>query len=155
MTVGQLVLVGALVLAWAVWFGGLVTIIIVTLSAQRTLEAPARVEFMRDFGNRVLPVGAAALVVALCAGFLLLLQRPWTVAGTVAVVLAVALVLLLVVGVVQARRMTALRRTAVAEPDTGSTTTDVRVGARRATTLRSAITVLTVAVFVAAVVAAG
>lgn len=150
MTTGQTVLLGVLLLSWAVWFGGLVTIAIVTLSARDVLDTATRVEFLRDLGRRYFPVGAVALAVSLVSGFVLLVQRPWSPAATVAVVLGVVLAVSLVAGVVQARRMTALRQLAATGRDGGGAVAEVEAAARRAAALRGTLAVLTLALFVVA-----
>lgn len=155
MTAGRTLTLALLLLAWAVWFGGLVTIAVVTVSARRTLDPVARVDFLRDLGRRYLPVGTGALVLSLLAGLALLVQQPWSLASTVAVLLGIALAAALAVGVVQARRMTRLRVTAAGtHPGTAGVPTEVEMGARRAAVLRGGIVVLTLALFVVALLAA-
>jgi hypothetical protein len=61
------------------------------------------------------------------------------------VLVAAALVLALAVGVVQARRMTRLRRAALAEPERPELAEQVARGAQRATVLRAAIGLLSLA----------
>jgi hypothetical protein len=155
MTAVQTVLLAVLLLAWAVWAGGMVTIVVVTATARRTLDPATRVEFLRDLGSRFLPIGAGALAVALVTGCVLLVQQPWTLASTVAVVLGVVLAAALAVGVAQARRMTTLRQAAATAGAGSALAVDVRTGARRAAVLRGGLGVLTVAVLVAALIAVG
>jgi len=136
------VLTGLLIFATAVWLGGLVTIAIVARVATRTLDPAARVAFFRDLGRSYGIVGVAALVLAYATGAALLRDHPWdaTLAATVAV--AAALALTLGVGMMQARRMTVLRRQALGLADDTALAARVRRGAVRARVLRGLIGVL-------------
>ncbi len=147
---------GALLFASAaVWLGGLVTLTVVAVSAQRTLGPDARVRFLRDLGRRYLPVGVTALAVSLGSGLALLLRRPWTPASALALLLGLVLAAALAAGVVQARQMSALRAQAAIHPDDGTLALAVHRGARRALVLRSGLVALTVVLLVVAVVLVG
>ena len=61
-------LAGFLVIAAAVWTGGLVAIFVVARVAQRTLQPRERVAFFRGLGRAYGPVGSVALAVALGCG---------------------------------------------------------------------------------------
>jgi hypothetical protein len=133
------VLTGLLILATAVWLGGLVAIMIVARVATRTLDPAARVAFFRGLGRSYGIVGTLALAVAYGAGAALLRDRPWDPAMVATVVVAVALAATLAVGVVQARRMTRLRRHALEAGDDAAVAGRVRQGAVVAAVLRSLI----------------
>lgn len=136
-------LVGVLVLAAAVWVGGFVTLVVVTRVARRTVRPVERLAFFRALGRCYGVVGGVALLVGLATGAVLLSGRPWT--GPLIAVVAVAglLVVSIIVGVAQARRLTRLRRHAL---DDGEDATEnaalidrVRAVARRAALLRAGI----------------
>lgn len=143
----ETVLAVLLVLAAAVWVGGFVAIAVVARVATRTLGAAERIGFFRGLGRSYLVVGGPALVVALVCGGLLLAGSPWGGMPTATTVVAAALVITTVTGVVQARRMTRLRRSALDQPD-GVLAARVRSGARRAGLLRALIGVLSVTLLV-------
>jgi uncharacterized membrane protein len=136
------------ILAASIWVGGYVAIGVVARSATTTLDGPARVAFFRSLGRSYLRVGTPALLVALATGAALLWGRRWDalLAATVAVV---ALLLIgLAVAVAEARAMTRLRSQAVHEPGDEQLAARVRTGGRRATALRAALGLLTLAVVV-------
>ena len=137
------VLVGGLVLATSIWIGGIVTIVIVARVARRTLAPTDRVAFFRGLGVAFGPVGAAALLVALALGAVLAFRRPWDPTLTVAVVVAVVLLVVTAWGIVQARSMTRLRARSLQHPDDVALARGVQAGATRAMALRAAITALT------------
>jgi uncharacterized membrane protein len=141
----EVVVACVLVLAAAVWVGGFVAIGVVARVSVRTLGPADRVAFFRSLGRVYLGVGTAALALALGSGAALLAGRPWDGTLTATAALAAALVAALASGVLQARRMTRLRREALAHPDDASLATRVRRGARNAGLLRAAIGVLTLA----------
>jgi len=139
------VLLGVLVLASCVWVGGYVAIAVVARVAIRTLEPAARVAFFRGLGRSYLRVGAPALVIALGSGAALATEHAWDGALIAAAALAAALVVSLVVGVVQERRMTQLRTASLAAPEDAHLDRLVHRGAKRATALRAAIGLLSLA----------
>ena len=139
------VLLGVFTLASGIWVGGYVAIAAVAGAASATLDPDSRVSFFRALGRRYLWISGVALVVALGTGAALLRERTWDGTLTAAVAVAAALVLALAVGVVQARRMTRLRRAALADPQDQRLTRQVERGARGATVLRAAIGVLSLA----------
>ena len=139
------VLLGVFTLASCIWIGGYVAIAVVARTAATTLDARNRVAFFRALGRSYLRVGTPALVVALGTGAGLLSDHRWDATLTAAVVVAAALVASLTVGVAQARRMTRLRGRSVSAPDDESLTRQVARGARRATLLRAAIGLLSLA----------
>lgn len=139
------VLLGVLVLASCVWVGGYVAIAVVAQVAIRTLEPVVRVAFFRGLGRSYLRVGAPALVIALGAGAALAAEHAWDGALIAAAVLAATLVVALVIGVLQARRMTRLRSARLAAPHNEHLDRLVQRGARRATALRAVIGLLSLA----------
>ena len=139
------VLTGILVLATSLWVGGLFAIAIVARVASHTLDPGARVAFFRALGRSYGIVGTTALVLAYVTGAALLRNHPWDPTMTATVVVAAALALTLWVGVVQARRMTRLRRRALDRPDDTDLATRIHRGALGAHTLRGLIGVLSLA----------
>jgi hypothetical protein len=136
---------GVLVLATAVWTGGLVAIFVVARVARRTLRPGERVAFFRGLGRAYGPVGGVALIAALGCGVALLYDRAWDGTLTAAAVIAACLVGATAAGVAQARRMTRLRREALRRP--GDTRLAGRIGreALGAAALRAAIAALSLA----------
>ena len=118
-TLGQLAagaLEGLLILATAVWTGGLVAIFVVARVARHTLRSRDWVAFFRGLGRACGPVGGIALAMALGCGVALLYGRAWDGTVIAATVIAVCLVLVTASGVGQARRMTRLRHEALTRP---------------------------------------
>jgi hypothetical protein len=139
------VLQGFLVLATAIWVGGLVAIFVVARVATRTLPPRERVALFRGLGRAYGPVGGIALAVALGCGAALLYGHSWDGTVIAATVVAASLVAVTGAGVTQARRMTRLRKAALRQP--GDTKLAVRVqrGAASAAALRGAIACLSLA----------
>jgi len=144
-----------LVFATAVWIGGIVAIFVVARVAHATLGAEERVTFFRGLGRAYGPVGGVALTIALISGAVLAAARSWDGRLTASTALAVALVAVTVTGVVQARRMTRLRQAALRDPGSPALAARVRRGARDAAALRIAIALLSLALLVLGVIAAG
>jgi len=136
------VLTGVLILATSLWLGGLIAIAIVAGVASRTLDPAARIAFFRALGRTYGIVGTAALVVAYATGAVLLGEQPWGTTSTVTAVVAAALAVTLALGIVQARRMTRLRRRMLDEADDVALAARVRHGAVGAQMLRGLIGVL-------------
>ena len=140
-------------IAASIWIGGLVAIGLVAHIVRQTLESRARISFFRSLGRRYLRVGGSSLVVALVCGALLLVPGDWTNEKAVALAVAFALVLVTVVAVIQARRLTVLRQAAL---EGGGTATGLAIlvdrRAHRAAILRAAIGLLTLALVVTAAV---
>lgn len=143
-----------LVLAAAVWVGGLVTLVVVTRVARRTVGPAERVAFFRQLGRVYLIVGGLALALALASGAGLLLGRPWNGLLIATAAGAAALVATTVVGVIQARQMTRLRASAVQRPDDAVIAARVHRGAYVAGVLRALIGVLSLALLALGVVLA-
>ncbi len=135
---------GFLVFGASVWVGGLVAIFVVARVAQRTLQPRERVAFFRGLGRAYGPVGGVALALALGCGAALLAGHAWDGTLIAATVLAVCLVGATAAGVVQARRMTRIRRAALQQPD-AKLSASVRRGAISAGVLRAAIAAFSLA----------
>ncbi|HEY0951015.1 hypothetical protein [Nocardioides sp.] len=143
---------GLLLLAGSIWIGGLIAIMVVARIATGVLDARARIALFRGLGRVYGVLGTAALAVAYVAGGVLVRDRPWGPLLASTVVVAAVLALVLGVAMAQARRMTRLRRRALAAGAacaapgaTGVLPGEVRRGAVRAAVLRAAIGVLTLA----------
>ncbi|MGH3302304.1 MAG: hypothetical protein ACRDOK_11595 [Streptosporangiaceae bacterium] len=134
-----------LVLATAVWVGGLVTIFVVARVAHATLGPGERVAFFRGLGRAHGLVGGVALTAALASGAVLASTYRWDGQLTAGTAVAAVLVAVTVAGVAQARRMTRLRQDALGDPGSPELAAKVRRGARNATALRAAIAALSLA----------
>jgi hypothetical protein len=148
------VLVFAALLGACVWVGGFAAIVVVVGVARRQLDGPAQVAFFRMLGRRYLPVGCAALALALGAGAGLLSARRWDGAALAAVLVAAALLVTLAAGVAQARGMTRLRARLHDTPTDLALAGRVRRGAARAAALRATIGLLSLALLALAAVLA-
>ncbi len=138
-------LTAVLVLATAVWVGGLVTIFVVARVARATLGVAERVAFFRGLGRAYGLAGGVALTVALASGAVLAATYRWDGQLTASTVVAAGLVAATVAGVAQARRMTRLRQNALRAPGSAELAAKVRRGARNATVLRAAVAALSLA----------
>jgi hypothetical protein len=147
-------LTAVLVLATAVWIGGLVAIFVAARVAHATLGVAERVTFFRGLGRAYGPVGGVALAAALASGAVLASARSWSGQLTASAAVAAALVAVTVAGVVQARRMTRLRQDALCTPGRPELTARVRTGARSDAVLRATIAALSLALLALGVVVA-
>lgn len=138
-------LTAVLLLATAVWIGGLVVIFVVARVARATLGPAERVAFFRGLGRAYGLAGGVALTAALASGAVLASTYRWDGQLTASAVVAAGLVAVTVAGVAQARRMTRLRQDALRPPGRPELTAKVRRGARNATVLRAAIAALSLA----------
>jgi uncharacterized membrane protein len=138
-------LAAVLVLATAVWIGGLIAIFVVARVARTTLGPAERVAFFRGLGRAYGLVGGTALAVALASGAVLAATYRWDGQLAAGAVIAAALVAATAAGVIQARRMTRLRQDALRDPGSPGLTAKVRRGARSAAVLRTAIAALSLA----------
>ncbi len=138
-------LTAVLVLATAVWVGGLVAIFVVARVAHATLGVAERVAFFRGLGRAYGLAGGMALAIALVSGAVLASTYRWDEQLTASAVIAAGLVAVTVAGVAQARRMTRLRQDALRDPGRLELAAKVRRGARNATVLRAAIAALSLA----------
>lgn len=136
-------------LAASVWIGGFVAIGVAARVARAQLEPADRVAFFRALGRTYLRIGGATLVVALVCGGALLSSGPWTTAKSVAVVLGLSLAAVTGAGVLQARSMAVLRQEQLRNPN-GVLGGRIAREERRATVLRAAIGLLTIALLVVA-----
>jgi uncharacterized membrane protein len=134
-----------LVLATAIWVGGLVAIFVAARVAHATLGPAERVAFFRGLGRAYGLVGGVALTVALASGAVLASAYRWGGFLTASTAVAAGLVTATVAGVAQARRMTRLRQRALRGPGSPELTAKVRRGARNAAVLRAAIAALSLA----------
>lgn len=139
-------LTAVLLLATAVWIGGLVAIFVVARVADATLGAVDRVAFFRGLGRAYGLVGGMALTAALASGAVLGATYRWDGDLAASAVAAAGLATATVAGVVQARRMTRLRQDALRDPGSAEIAAKVRRGARNAAVLRAAIAVLSLAI---------
>ena len=138
-------LTAVLVLATAVWVGGLVAIFVVARVARATLGTAERVAFFRGLGRAYALAGGAALAIALGSGAVLAATYRWDGQLTASAVVAAGLVAVTVAGVAQARRMTRLRQGALRDPGSHALAAKVRRGGRNAAVLRAAIAALSLA----------
>jgi hypothetical protein len=122
-------LTAVLILATAVWIGGLVAIFVVARVAHATLGAGERVAFFRGLGRAYGLVGGGALAAALASGAVLASRYRWDGQLTASTVVAAGLVAATAAGIMQARRMTRLRRDALRDPGSPELAAKVRRGA--------------------------
>lgn len=144
----QGVLTAALVVATSIWLGGYVAIVVVARVATATLDPAGRVALFRSLGRAYLRVGIPALAVALAVGAVLLTQHGWDALATTTAALSLVLVGLLAVAVAQARRMTGLRRQALAHPEDRALAEEVQRGGRHAGLLRALLGLLSLSLVV-------
>ncbi|HEX5535154.1 MAG TPA: hypothetical protein VFX33_15545 [Actinomycetales bacterium] len=131
-----------LLLAGAVWVGGVLVIPLVTRAAWQTLPDGLRIAFFQRFGRLYGMVAGVSLVLAFACAGVLLAGHPFDATLIAGCVTAVLLVIATVVGVLQARHMTALRSAAVRAPDQ-ATRSRLTTAGGAATALRAVIAVLT------------
>ncbi len=131
-------------IAASVWLGGYVAIAVVMFAARRSLEAPARVAFFRALGRAYLPVGGAALTLASLTGAASLWGRPVSGLTLGLAVVVASIIIVLVVAVGQARRMTRLRRAHLSEPSNARLSATVQRVGRAAVVLRALLGLLSV-----------
>lgn len=136
------VLTGVLIFAAAVWVGGLVAIAVVARTATATLDPAGRVAFFRRLGRSYGVVGTGALAVSYGTGAALVYGRAWDGVLTATAVVATALAAVLAAGIMQARRMTRLRRHALDQAADPDVAVRVRRGSARAGALRGFIALL-------------
>lgn len=147
-------LLGLVILGAAVWMGGFVAIMVVNATSKKSLEPAQRIALFRGLGRNYLRVAAAAFALVVIPGAVLLASRPWD-GFTLAILMAALLLVgLTCVAVQQARRMTRMRKAALAA---GVGTAPGAPGAapiaqhaRRAWMLRMGIGLASLAVFVIA-----
>ncbi len=147
----QSTLFGILILAACLWIGGMVTVIFAARISAATLDPLARVTFFKAFGRAYGVFATIDLVVGLVVGAVLLGTAPWTGMSTAITVVAAALVAALAWGIAQAIAMSRLRHRA-AGTDDPLVHAQVARGGTSAAALRAAIGLLTLALFVLALV---
>ncbi len=114
-------LVAIELIAASIWVGGMVCLAIIAKAARGVLDESSQVAFFRAVGRRYGIVGTASLLIAIAAGLALAWSPPsWSRIICAAVILAGILVVATVIGMVQARAMTALRRKVIANPKDNS-----------------------------------
>jgi hypothetical protein len=149
MMTGRSVLIVIEMLAVSVWVGSLVCLAIVAKVAREQLDERSRIALFRQIGRFYGVAGTGSLVIAIGAGVVL----AWPLSqvghiGMAAFVLAGVLVFVTGAGVLQARRMTVMRRRALENRDDKRAATTVRRGAAFAAALRGSIALLTLAILV-------
>ena len=144
------VLAGLLILGGAVWLGGFVAIVIFSRSTKKALTTPQRVAVFRELGRRYVIVAGAAFALVVIPGGVLLASRPADGYTLAVLLVTLALIVVTAVGVRQARRMTRMRKAAIAELGAADPAALQR-GTRMASALRASIGVCSFAVFVLAV----
>jgi hypothetical protein len=133
--------------AGSIWGGGLARTGAVARPATATLGPSARIDLFRALGRRYGIVGTTALLVAIVGGAILLSGHRWEWRLIATLVVTVGLLAASAIGMLQARRMTRLRRRALLEPGLDPR---VRRGAIAASVLRGAIAAFTFALVVLA-----
>jgi uncharacterized membrane protein len=141
----EAIVLAVLVLATSIWIGGYVAIAVVARTATTTLDAATRVVFFRSLGRSYLLLGLPALIVALAAGAVQARHERWSALLIATAVVAAVLLASFAVAVMQARRMTRLRRRLLESPDDRQMRDQVRRGARAAGGLRGVLGLLSVA----------
>lgn len=141
--IAQGFLIVVVILACAIWIGGYVTVIVVSAITRKTLDGRTRVDFFRRFGAAIFAVTIPALLVAYASGWTLLARLPWSGGLTRMAVGSAALLLVVVVGVIQARDLTRLRRRLAAEAGNDNLARTIRKRAHAATAARGLIGILT------------
>lgn len=139
-----------LVISGSIWLGGAVSIFVVAGSTRAILNVPDRVTFFRDLGRRWGIIGTMALLLADACGLVLLLAAPWTALSTWLVIVGVVLILMLGLGIVQARRISRMRHALAVAPDAELAARIAR-GEPTATALRIALVLLSVLTILLAV----
>ena len=144
-------LVAVELIAASIWVGGMVCITIVAKAARDVLDESSQMAFFRVVGRRYARVGTASLLIAIAAG--LALSWPpssWSRTIDAAVVLAGVLLVVTMVGMMQARAMTALRRKLIANPGDSSAAEALRRGRLLANGLRGLMALMTLAIVILA-----
>jgi hypothetical protein len=144
MSVGRTLLIAFAMLTASIWVGSLVCLAIVARVTRHTLSAQTRIEFFRRVGKIYGVVGTGCLAFAIVA-FVAIFGPPsrFPRRGLVAFGLSVLLMLLTVVGMLQAKSMTIARRREVEMPGDAIARRRLERGARLAAALRLTIAVVT------------
>lgn len=144
--------------ALSIWLGSLVAIAVVASSSRRVLDDRSRIALFASVGRAYAVVGPVALVIAIVTG-LVTAGSPssWSVQVQTAAALSFSLIIVSIIAMAQAHRMTGLRRQLASSGGDAQLGTLVSRQAALAGALRGAIALLTLAAVVceaAAVVAA-
>ncbi len=138
----------------SVWVGGMVCMAIVARAARGVLDETSQVAFFRSVGRRYGIVGTTSLLVAIAAGIALSWPpASWSGAIVGALILAGLLVVATVVGMMQARAMTALRRRSIWSREDNSTAEALRRGRQLANMLRGLMALITLSIVILAAIA--
>lgn len=129
----------------SIWVGGFVAIVVVARIARSQVGPAEQVAFFRALGRVYGVVAGLALALALVCGGALLARAGWSTGATAAALVAAALVVCTVAGVLQARGMTRLRRRGLDAGGDPALAGRVRRGAARALVLRGLIGALSLA----------
>ena len=148
----RLVALGLLVVGCSIWLGGYVTLIMVARTATATMAPPDRIAFFRIFGRRFGTLSTVALLGALASGGVLLGTRTWDGLSWAMVIVAAVLLLTLATGVVQARRMTRLRHSAIIAPGDPGIQRQIAVGSRYAIWLRAVLGAISLLLLILALI---
>jgi uncharacterized membrane protein len=147
-------LVAVELLTASIWVGGMVCIAIVAKSARDALDESSQVALFRSVGRRYGIVGTASLLIAIAAGLGLAWPPPsWSRIICAAVILAGILVVATVIGMMQARAMTALRRKVIANPKDNSAADALRRCRLLANGIRGLMALVTLAIVLLAAIA--
>lgn len=148
----EIALAVVLIIAASVWIGGYVAVVVVSMVSAKVLDGEARVRFFRSFGGAYFKVSVPALLVAYAIGWAFLARLPWSSELTRMAVASALLLVILVVGIVQARGLTRLRERFATEPTDAALGQKIRRRARAAAILRGLIGLLTLGLAVHAAV---
>ena len=149
-------LAALLLAASGMWLGGVLTVPLLATTTSRLIAPAVRTEFFVVFGRRFAMLMGAVLALALLAsGALVTIRSEPLTFGALALV--VGLLVSTAVGIVQARRMSGLRRAAAGDGAGGEGSVsdrDLRRNAAVANALRSFIGLVSLALMVIAIVIA-
>ncbi len=146
---GRTLLITIEILAASIWIGSMVSLVVVSNISKRVLEPSSRVQLFRGVGRAYGIVGSCALLIAIAAGVAIAgAPSNWTRPTTAAVVLSMVLVILTAIGVAQARRMTVVRRRALASPGDTDAADAMRRGAKLAAIVRTTMGICTLVIVV-------
>lgn len=139
-------MVALLTLGAGAWVGGFVTVFVLSRSSAASLDAPHRVRLFRDFGRRYGIFAAVSMALILIPAAVLTYINPLNTPALVILLLAIAITVLSLPAIAQARRLAVLRRAALDAPGDTMKADAVGRAARSATILRSFLGVGSVAV---------
>lgn len=149
--VAERILTGLLTLGVGAWIGGFATVLVLSRSSRRTLDPVDRVAYFRDFGRRYAVVAAVVILFVVVPSAVLVTAAGSSALTVTMLAVALALIAVTIVGILQARRMTQLRRTAIATPGDAALAAAVTRGAGFAIVLRTIIGLGSLALFALAI----